>query len=50
MWIKDTIESMTYVAHMQKKYYDKKHVLLPPYKIGDFVSLRLDKHLLLVIK
>ena len=41
---------MAYAAHMQKKYYDKKHAPLPPYKIGDFVCLRLDKHPLSVIK
>ena len=50
MRIMDAIESMKYAAHMQKKYYDRKHAPLPLYKIGDFVSLHLDKHPLSVIK
>ena len=42
--LEDTKEAMRLVAWMQKKYYDARHSSLSPYRIGDFVSLWLDRH------
>jgi len=35
---------MRLAAWVQKKYYDARHGPLPPYSVGDFVSLRLDRY------
>jgi len=42
--LNDARESIRYAARLQKRYYDAKHSPIPPYSIGDYVILRLDKH------
>ena len=42
--ITDVQESIRYTANLQKKYYDRRHLPIPPYKVGDYASLWLDKH------
>ena len=42
--LEDAKEAMRLAAWLQKKYYDARHGPLPPYSVGDFVSLRLDRH------
>ena len=44
MKISDAQEAIRFAATIQKKYYDSKHGALPNYKLGDYVSLRLDRH------
>ena len=47
--LRDAMEAMQYATKIQKKYYDKCHSGLPPYKVGDFVTLRLDLHPIAII-
>src|SRR5258705_12818938 len=42
--ISDAQEAIRFAAALQKWYYDSKHGTLPDYKVGDYVSVRLDKH------
>ena len=48
--IRDAMETMRYAVICQKKYYNQCHSKLPPYKIGDFVTLRLDLHSIAIIR
>jgi len=42
--LEDAKKRMRLAVWMQKKYYDARYGLLPPYRVGDFVSLQLDRH------
>ena len=48
--IRDAREAMRYAIISQKKYYDQHHSGIPPYKAGDFVTLRLDLHPVAIIR
>lgn len=50
MRLADAKEAIARSFSTYKSYYDKTHRLLPEYKVGDFVSIRLDRHPVAIIK
>jgi len=44
MRLSDARESIRYATLLQKRHYDANHSAIPAYKIGDYVTLRLDRH------
>ena len=46
--ILDAQEAIRLAAEIQKTYYNSKHSKLPSYKKGDYISLRLDRHPILM--
>ena len=45
----NAMELIRNVTTIQKKYYDQHHSTLPPYKVGNFVTLRLDLYPMAII-
>jgi hypothetical protein len=50
MRLADAKEAIARSFSTYKSYYDKTHKPLPEYKVGDFVSIRLDRHPVAIIK
>jgi len=50
MRLADAKEAIARSFTMYKAYYDQTHKALPKYKPGDFVSIRLDRHPVSIIK
>ena len=50
MRLADAKEAIARAFTTYKAYYDRAHTALPEYKPGDFVSIRLDRHPVSIIK
>jgi hypothetical protein len=48
--LSDAKEAITQAFHTYKHYYDLNRSSIPKYKVGGFVSIRLHKHPVSIIK
>lgn len=48
--LKDAQQSIVMAMNSQKEFYDRRHGPIPSYKVGDYASIRLDRHPVSIIK
>lgn len=48
--LKDAQQSIVMAMSAQKEYYDRRHGPMPNFKVGDYASIRLDRHPVAIIK
>lgn len=48
--LRDAQQSIVMAMAAQKEYYDRRHGPIPKFKVGDYASIRLDRHPVSIIK